>query len=66
MLNPHSSSPLGQFLHAIALELNRIEILWKKMKYEWLPFQSFAPQELEDAIDRIRTGFGSDYKLTFC
>ena len=54
------------FLPPYSPELNRIEILWKKMKYEWLPFQSFAPQELEEAIDRIRTGFGSDYKLTFC
>lgn len=28
-------------------ELNWIEILWKKMKYEWLSFQVFTPQELE-------------------
>lgn len=47
-------------------ELNRIEILWKKMKYEWLPFRSYSPVELEQAIDVIGAGFGADYKLTFC
>jgi transposase len=54
------------FLPPYSPELNRIEILWKKMKYEWLPFQSFTPVELEQAIDKIGAGFGSEYKLTFC
>ena len=54
------------FLPPYSPELNRIEILWKKMKYEWLPFQSFTPQELEHAIDQIEAGFGSEYQLTFC
>jgi transposase len=54
------------FLPTYSPELNRIEILWKKMKYEWLPFQSFTPEELEQAIDKISAGFGSEYKLTFC
>ena len=44
-------------------ELNRIERLWKTMKYEWLPFQSCTPQELEQAIDQIGAGFGSEYIL---
>lgn len=54
------------FLPPYSPELNRIEILWKKMKYEWLPFQSFTPEELEQAIEQIGAGFGSEYKLTFC
>ncbi len=54
------------FLPPYSPELNRIEILWKKMKYEWLPFQSFTPEELEQAIDQIGAGFGSEYQLTFC
>jgi transposase len=54
------------FLPPYSPELNRIEILWKKMKYEWLPFKSFTPVELEQAIDKIRDGFGSEYQLTFC
>ena len=54
------------FLPPYSPELNRIEILWKKMKYEWLPFKSFTPTELEQAIDKIGAGFGSEYQLTFC
>jgi transposase len=54
------------FLPPYSPELNRIEILWKKMKYEWLPFKSFTPTELEQEIDKIAAGFGSEYKLTFC
>ena len=54
------------FLPPYSPELNRIEILCKKMKYEWLPFKSFTPTELEQAIDKIGAGFGSEYQLTFC
>lgn len=54
------------FIPPYSPELNRIEMLWRKMKYEWLPFQSFTPSELEDAIDEIGSGFGSQYQFTFC
>lgn len=54
------------FLPPYSPELNRIEILWRKMKYEWLPFKSFTPQELEQAINEIGAGFGTQYTLTFC
>lgn len=54
------------FLPPYSPELNRIEILWRKMKYEWLPFRSYSPAELEQAIDAIGAGFGSEYQLTFC
>ncbi len=45
--------------------MNRIEVLWKKTKYEWLPVKSFTPGELEQAIDKIGAGLGSEYHLTF-
>jgi transposase len=54
------------FLPPYSPELNRIELVWKKMKYEWLPFKSFTPTELEEAIDHIVDHFGSEYHLTFC
>jgi len=54
------------FLPAYSPELNRIEILWKKMKYEWLPFKSFTPDEVEQAINKIQDGFGTEYQLNFC
>jgi transposase len=54
------------FLPAYSPELNRIEILWRKIKYEWLPFRKHTRTELEGALDRIQAGFGKDYNLTFC
>jgi len=46
-------------------ELNRIELLWHKMKYEWLKFKLYTPDELEWAIDEIGKGFGNLYKQNF-
>lgn len=54
------------FLPPYSPELNRIELLWHKMKYEWLQFKLYTPDELEQAIDEIGEGFGDLYKLTFC
>lgn len=54
------------FLPPYSPELNRIELLWRKIKYEWLPFKLFTPDELEQAIDEIGLGFGSKCTLTFC
>jgi len=45
------------FLPTYSPELNRIELLWHKMKYEWLPLKMFTPDELEQAIDEIGRGF---------
>jgi transposase len=54
------------FLPPYSPELNRIELLWHKMKYEWLRFKFYTPDELERAIDEIGEGSGGLYKLTFC
>jgi transposase len=54
------------FLPPYSPELNRIEILWRKIKYEWLPFRKHSREELEQAMDHIESRFGSDYELTFC
>jgi hypothetical protein len=62
----NATEPPFYFLPPYSPDLNRIEILWYKMKYEWLPFKSFTPVELEQAIDEITVGFGSQYQLTFC
>ena len=34
------------------MELNRIEILWRKIKYEWLPLSAFG------SIQPIKTALG--------
>lgn len=47
-------------------ELNLIEILWRKIKYEGLPFsadQSF--KDLSGALDEVLRGAGSKNRLNF-
>src|SRR5262249_52111569 len=54
------------FLPPYCPELNLIEILWRKIKYEWLPvsaYQSF--KDLSEALDEILRGVGSKYRLSF-
>lgn len=49
-----------------APELNLIEIVWRKIKYEWMPFsayQSFA--DLKENLFAILKGIGSDYCIDF-
>jgi transposase len=47
-------------------ELNRIEILWKKMKYEWLDFSDyFSFKTLEKAVEHILVNIGGKYRINF-
>ena len=54
------------FLPPYSPELNRIEKLWHKMKYEWMAFKSRDAKTLEADVDEILAGFGKKYKLNFC
>lgn len=54
------------FLPPYSPELNRIEKLWHKMKYEWMAFKSRDAKTLEADVDEILAGFGKKYKLDFC
>ena len=47
------------FLPAYSPELNRIEKLWHKMKYEWMAFKSRDAQTLEADVDEILLLFRS-------
>ena len=54
------------FLPPYCPEWNRIEILWRKIKYDWLPFSastSFAA--LKEALLDIFSSVGSKYQITF-
>ena len=54
------------FLPEYSPEPNAIEILWRKMKYEWLPFASYASfQKLTEWIEDIFVNFGSRYVIEF-
>jgi transposase len=49
-------------------ELNKIEILWRKIKYEWLPFSAYDSfKSLSDSLDHILSNIGGDkeYKVNF-
>lgn len=53
------------FLTPYSPELNRIEKLWHKMKYEWMTFKSRDAKAHEADVDEILAGFGEKYKLNF-
>ena len=55
-----------QFLPPCSPELNRIEKLWHKMKYEWMAFAARSAKTTEADVDEIFTGFSEQYKMVFC
>jgi len=51
---------------AYAPELNLIEILWRFLKYSWLPCSAYASFScLCQAVEDILTRFGTDDTITF-
>jgi len=55
-----------KYLIPYAPELNLIEILWRHIKYLWLPFSAYQCMEaLQEALERILKDFGSKYHITF-
>ena len=55
-----------KYLPAYAPELNLIEILWRFMKYYWLPFSAYTSlQCLYEAIEQILTRVGTEYTIAF-
>lgn len=55
-----------KYLIPYAPELNLIEILWRHIKYLWLPFAAYQCMEaLREALECILKDFGSKYQITF-
>lgn len=55
-----------RYLPAYSPELNLIEILWRKMKYEWLELTAYQNYEhLKKAVLDILENIGSKYAITF-
>ena len=47
-------------------ELNLIEILWRKIKYEWMPFSAYTSfQSLKDNLFDILANIGKTYVIRF-
>lgn len=54
------------FLPSYSPELNLIELLWQKIKYEWLPLDIYENfQRLTEALFEVLKGIGSKYRITF-
>jgi DDE superfamily endonuclease len=47
-------------------ELNLSEILWRRIKYTWLPFSAYeCLNALSKALETILSRVGSEYQMTF-
>ena len=55
-----------KYLPTYSPELNLIEILWRRIKYDWLPFSAYqCLNAMIEALDDILTNVGSKYQITF-
>ncbi len=55
-----------QYLPAYSPELNLIEILWRFIKYIWLPFSAYLNFEsLKNALEEILRNVGKKYQIIF-
>ena len=57
---------LLKFLPKYSPELNLIEVLWKHIKYYWLPFSAYLGFEyLKEALTNILINGGKEYRISF-
>lgn len=55
-----------KYLPPYSPELNLIEILWRRIKYTWLPFSAYeCLNALSEALEDILSHVGSKYQITF-
>ena len=54
------------FLPPYSPELNLIEIVWRKIKYEWLPLSAYESfKELTSSLFEVLGQVGSKYRISF-
>lgn len=54
------------FLPTYCPSLNKIEMLWQKIKYEWLTWDAYSSyQNLCKELDQVLSQIGSLYRITF-
>ncbi len=54
------------YLPTYCPSLNKIEMLWKKIKYEWLPWEAYGSyKNLCEELDKVLSEIGSKYQITF-
>lgn len=64
LLAEHYSTTL-YFLPAYSPELNRIEMVWKQMKYRWRDFKLMTGEQIASWVSDVSAGFGSNYMFNF-
>ena len=61
-----SQGLIVQPIAAYSPELNLIEILWRKIKYEWMPFSAYTSfSTLKEALFEILANIGEKYSINF-
>lgn len=54
------------FLPKYSPHLNLIEILWRKIKYQWLEYEKLKDQlQLDAQLENILSQFGTKYTINF-
>ncbi len=54
------------FLPPYSPELNLIEILWRRIKYNWLPFEAYLCfQNLKERLSYVLNNFGKLYDIKY-
>lgn len=54
------------FLPTYSPELNLIEILWRKIKYDWLPLDAYRSyKDMVEQLLAVLAEFGKKYTITF-
>jgi len=54
------------YLPTYCPSLNKIEILWKKIKYEWLSWEAYkSSKNLCEELDKVLSQISSKYHITF-
>jgi len=54
------------YLPPYSPELNKIEILWRFIKYHQLPFSAYnSIQNLEDELEKVLINIGTEYMISF-
>lgn len=53
------------YLPAYSPELNLIEILWKQAKYYWRRFITWTRDTVNDELDLLLSGYGSQFAINF-
>ena len=53
------------FIPTYSPELNRIEMVWKQMKYHWREFKVMSAEQIKKWVYSVSSQFGSKYMFTF-